>query len=106
MVNLFVNNTDTFTSDSSNNNSKDFFSNCYVLTLFIYSILSVFLTQEALKVIISELLFCARLRQEKEGYIKMSKTSSLSPGKTAAVERTWGPVNTVTLISFPSYVIC
>ena len=62
-----------------------------------YNLLFVLLSQQALNVIISEHLFCARHSAGQEG----DRCVDMNAGRAAATERTQGHGNTGTLISFP-----
>lgn len=63
-------------------------------------ILSVFLSQQTLNVSMV-------LGRNGEGHVVMDEDLALSSGRSkAAVDRPWGHVNTVTVIFFPSHVIC
>lgn len=81
---------------SSDNNSEDW-SNCSVRVLLRYHLLFVLLSPQALNVIISEHLFCARHSAGQEG----DRCVDMNAGRAAAAERTRGHGNTGTLVSFP-----
>ena len=102
MPNLLVNKTDTFTNNSNNSISKDFFEqqlhgdsfHPYVILHFIC-----FLKPADPG--------CQHGVQQEWGGARGDNKEPLSAGKSEAAEdRTWGHVNTVTLIFSPSHVIC
>lgn len=110
LTNVLVNNADTFTNNSNNNISKDFFERRLCANSFhiLSCILSVLLSQQTLNAIIFAHLFCARhgTRWERGGVSNEQRLGLCSQGGQL-LWKAPGVIATLSLwFLFPSYVIC